>query len=116
MTVTLKINIMKNYTSLADAMDDLKTRGYDFDFTTTSDCLYCGDLDVRLDPEDFHVDEIYRFEAKSETNYNVVIYAISSSTGPKGTIIDVDGTYVETLHVEIVKKLQDAHGRLSLPI
>jgi len=104
---------MKNYTSLEDATNDLKRRGYDFDFSTTSDCLYCGDLDMRLDPEDFHVDEIYRFDQKSETVRSGVIYAISSSTGPKGIIVDTDGAYVETMHIDIVKKLQDAHSMLS---
>jgi len=113
LNLTKKLHVMKNYTSLEDATNDLKRRGYDFDFSTTSDCLYCGDLDMRLDPEDFHVDEIYRFDQKSETVRSSVIYAISSSTGPKGIIVDTDGTHVETLHIDIVKKLQDAHSLLS---
>ena len=39
---------MKNYESPADALDDLRKRGYEADFETQSFCLYCNDLDLRL--------------------------------------------------------------------
>ena len=53
---------MKSYESLSDALDDLRKRGYEADFGIETIGLYCGDLDLRLDPEDFHVDEVYPFE------------------------------------------------------
>jgi hypothetical protein len=83
---------MKNYGSLVDALTDLKQRGYEANFETQSNCLYCGDLDMRLDPDDFHVDEIYRFEENTYTE-KPVLYAISSSTGVKGVLIDTTGEY-----------------------
>ena len=52
---------MKNYESLVDAMDDLRKRGYEADFEPQSDCLYCSNLDLRLNEEEFNVDEVYRF-------------------------------------------------------
>ena len=97
---------MKNYESLVDALDDLRKRGYEADFATQTVCLYCGDLDIRLDPEDFHVDEIYRFEGNSNPDDNTVLYAISSITGVKGVLVDAYGTYSEHLNLEMVKKLQ----------
>jgi hypothetical protein len=62
-------------------------KGYEDDFTTESFCLYCGDLDMRLDPADFHVDEIDQVEANSNSGDSIVLYAISSSAGVKGTIV-----------------------------
>ena len=44
---------MKNFESLADALDDLRKRGYQADFEPQSDCLYCNNLDLRLYEEDF---------------------------------------------------------------
>lgn len=79
---------MKNYESLDNALSDLRKKGYEDDFTTPSSCLYCSDLDMRLDPEDFHVDEIDRVD--SNQGEGKMIYAISSATGEKGTIV-VDG-------------------------
>jgi len=78
---------MKNYKSLTDALSDLRTKGYEDDFSTESFGLYGGDLDMRLDPEDFHVDEIDRVEGNSNPDDNVMLYAISSSVGVKGTLV-----------------------------
>jgi hypothetical protein len=104
---------MKNYESLVDALDDLKQRGYEADFATDTVCLYCGDLDLRLNPEEFNVDEVYRFEGDSSPDDNAVLYAISSSTGVKGTLVDGYGAYSENLSFEMAKKLQD-HPALAI--
>jgi hypothetical protein len=100
---------MKNYVSLADALDDLRKRGYEADFATETVCLYCGDLDIRLDPEDFHIDEVYRFEGDSNPDDNSTLYAISSSTGVKGTLVDTYRAYSDSLRFEMAKKLQALH-------
>jgi hypothetical protein len=97
---------MNNYESLVDALNDLKKRGYEADFATETVCLYCSDLDLRLNPEEFHVDEIHRFDGDASPDGNSVIYAISSSTGVKGTLVDAFGPYAEHMSFEMVKKLQ----------
>lgn len=98
---------MKNYESLIEALDDLRKRGYEADFATQTVCLYCGDLDLRLNPEEFNVDEVYRFEGNSNPDDSAVLYAISSSTGVKGTLIDGYGVYSESLNFEMARKLQN---------
>ena len=97
---------MKNYESLADALDDLRRRGYEADFETQSPCLYCSDLDLRLIEEEFQVDEVYRFEECSNPDDNTVVYAISSSTGIKGTIVDKFAASSDNISFEMIKKLQ----------
>jgi hypothetical protein len=79
---------MNHYESVADALRDLRQRGYEADFDTAPSCLYCGDLDVRQDPEDFHIDEVYRFEGDCNPEDGAVVYAITSNTGVKGTLVD----------------------------
>jgi hypothetical protein len=81
---------MKNYDSLNEALDDLRTRGYeaDFDFGKQSFCLYCEDLEMTLDPEDFHVDEVYRFHRNSRSDKNAILFAITSSSGVRGVLVD----------------------------
>lgn len=104
---------MKNYESLVDALDDLKTRGYQQDFETASFCLYCSDLDIRLNPEEFHVDEVYRFEGDSNPDDSAVLYAITSNTGVKGTLVDGYGAYSENLSFEMAQKLHDRNTILQ---
>jgi hypothetical protein len=98
---------MKNYESLVDALADLRERGYYADFGTDTVCLYCGELDMRLNPEEFQVDAVYRFEGgDSNPNDNAILYAITSSTGLKGTLLDAYGTYSEKLDFKMAEKLQ----------
>ena len=87
---------MKSYQSVTDALSDLREKGYEDDFTTASFGLYCGDLDMRLDPEDFHVDEIDKVEVHSTAGDGTMIYAISASTGAKGVLVeDADDAQAE---------------------
>lgn len=105
---------MKNYISPPDALNDLKERGYVADFSTDTVCLYCGELDIRLDPEDFHIDEVYTFEGDSGTDDNSsVIYAITSATGVKGILTDTHGANSEHLGFQMAKKLQEHHAVIS---
>ena len=96
---------MKNYESLADALSDLKKRGYEADFGTETVCLYCGDLDMRLNPEEFKVDEEYRFEGDANHDEDAIVVAITSSSGVKGTLVDGYGSYVENVNFEKAKQL-----------
>jgi len=98
---------MKNYESLVDALDDLRKRGYEADFEPQSNCLYCSNLDLRLNEEEFHVDEVYRFEGDSNPDDNSVVYALTSPTGVKGTIVDGYGASSDNISVEMAKKLQN---------
>jgi hypothetical protein len=101
---------MKNYESLIEALADLKSRGYTTAFETLQTCLYCGDLDIRLNPEEFTVDEVYRFEGDSSPDDNAIVYAITSDEGVKGTLVDAYGAYSANLSFEMVQKLRDHHS------
>ncbi|MEO5998176.1 MAG: phosphoribosylpyrophosphate synthetase [Chitinophagaceae bacterium] len=97
---------MKNYDSLIDALADLKRRGYDAEFEAHPFCLYCGNIEIRLNPEQFSVDETYRFEGKFGSDCNTLLYAISSTTGVKGTLVDSNLTRQDHISPEIVNKLR----------
>jgi hypothetical protein len=86
----LKIIDMENYESMDKALSDLKKSGYeaDLDFETDSFCLYCSDLDMRLNPTAYHVDATIRIEGETHADDTAVVYAISSCSGIKGTLVD----------------------------
>ena len=58
---------MKNYTSLSDATNDLKKRGYTEDFNLKAICVECPSHNLRFHPEDFTIDQFYRFEGNVES-------------------------------------------------
>ncbi|HET6993938.1 MAG TPA: phosphoribosylpyrophosphate synthetase [Chitinophagaceae bacterium] len=98
---------MKSYESLIEALDDLKKRGYEADFELQSNCLYCNTLDLRLYEEDFNIDEVYRFEGESNPDDSAVVYAMTSPTGVKGTIVDGYGASASNISFEFARKLQN---------
>lgn len=79
---------MKDYKSTEDALSGLRERGYEADFETSSFCLYCGDLDLRLNEQEFHVDGVYHVKEDGNHTEEATIYAFTSSTGVKGTIVE----------------------------
>jgi hypothetical protein len=72
------------------ALSDLKKEGYEADLNCEEDPygLYCSDLDMRLDPESYHVDEAIRVEDEKHPDEKIVVYAVTYSSGVKGTVVD----------------------------
>lgn len=95
----------KFYTSLSEATNDLKARGYTHDFNLKPHCIECTGLRLELSPEKFTVDEFHRFEGMSSTDDNSIVFAITSTEGVKGVLVDAYGVYAENLNDAMIKKL-----------
>lgn len=85
-----------SYDTLSQAVNDLNKRGYTTDFLIESekDCLICSTVDgaKELPPEEFKIDEIYRFEGMTDPGDESIVFAISSPVhGIKGVVINSYG-------------------------
>ncbi|WP_316788389.1 phosphoribosylpyrophosphate synthetase [Pedobacter frigoris] len=95
------------YDTLTAAVAGLEERGYEYDFTLTEDFIECKAIDIQLMPEEFEIDEFYRFEGMNDPDDSAVIYAISSQVGNlKGVLIDAYGAYAENISAELLDKLK----------
>ena len=97
---------MKNYNTLSEAINDLQTNEYPYDFNLKPECLECASLKIEIHPEDFKVDEVHRFEGMSSTDDNSVLYAISAKDGIWGLLVDAYGVYAENISEKMRKKLR----------
>jgi hypothetical protein len=82
---------MENNEPLSDALRDLREKGYavDLSFEIETFALYGSDLDMRLNPEAYHVDEIdLADDTSTPEDEEVCVYAISLAAGVKGIIVD----------------------------
>lgn len=96
---------MKIYATMLDALNDLRERGYVYDFNLRQGCIYCHGNDTEIQPDDFHIVETYRFEGMSDPDDSSVVYAIESSVnGIKGVLINAYGIYSDGASSELVKK------------
>jgi hypothetical protein len=98
-----------NYDTLLEAVQGLKASGYSEDFNLRPHCLECASSELQLHPEDFQVDEYYRFEGMSNPDDNSIVYAISRKDGIKGILVDAYGVYSDSLSEAMVEKLKVTH-------
>lgn len=96
---------MKTYETLSQAITGLKNLGYTHDFNLQPDSIECRPINKKLFPEDFHVDEVHRFEGMTNPDDSSVLYAISSSDGMRGLLVDAYGMYATSITPEMLKKL-----------
>ena len=83
-----------NYDTLSEAVNDLQKRGYTYDFfiSEEKECVYCQDQSLELSPDEFAIDEIYRFEGMSDPGDESIVFAISSQMHAiKGIVINSFG-------------------------
>ncbi len=100
---------MKNYDTMVEALSGLKARGYTLDFNLTETRLECPGEGLKLDPQEFEISEVHRFEGDSNPADMSVVYAIESNQGHKGSLVAAFGTYADTVSAELLSKLSVHH-------
>lgn len=96
---------MTTYTTLTEALDDLRRRGYTEDFNLKPTCLECAAKQVELHPDDFEIAEVHRFEGATNPDDSEVVYAIRSKNGLNGVLVDAYGAYANSLSTDMLAKL-----------
>ena len=97
---------MTAYDTVTDALKGLKSRGYSIDFNIAFDKIICADNKICLNPNEFEITEVYRFEGDTNPSDEDVVYAVESKDGKvKGTITSAYGMYAETISTEMIRKL-----------
>lgn len=98
-----------NYDTVTEAIADLTKRGYvtDFELMIEKECLVCYQSSLFLSPEEFGIDEFYRFEGDSDPGDEMIVYAISSKQRDiKGIVINAFGIYSDPNISKIVERLK----------
>ncbi|MES2285499.1 MAG: phosphoribosylpyrophosphate synthetase [Bacteroidota bacterium] len=99
----------QQYDTLLDAVNDLKKRGFTYDFTEQKDKLYCSEKQCDFNPNEFEIVEFYRFEGISDPEDNSIVYAISSDKNNiKGLLVNAYGVYSDTKVSELISKMKIA--------
>lgn len=100
--------IRKDFDTVSEATAELKKMGYTLDFSimTEEECLFCHITKTALSPDDFEIDDFYRFEGESDPGDSMIVYAISSKNKIlKGIVVNGYGIYSDNANSAIVKKL-----------
>ena len=97
---------MESYDTVIAALNGLKKRGYTTDFNLAFDKLVCNETKVCLDPDEFEITEVYRFEGETNPSDEAVVYAVESkSKGMNGVLVNAYGVYADPVSDAMIKKL-----------
>lgn len=97
---------MKSYETVTEAINDLKARGYKLDFNLAFDKLICHENGVCLNPAEFEISEVHRFEGDTNPSDEDVVYAITSRDGSiKGVLSAAYGMYADAVSSEMLQKM-----------
>ena len=97
---------MINYETVVEALAALKAKGYTMDFTIDFDKITCRENNLILKPDDFEIQEFYRFEGDTNPSDEDIVFAIESKDGKvKGCLTSAYGTYADGISADLIKKL-----------
>jgi hypothetical protein len=97
---------MESYDTVVAAIDGLKARGYTTNFNIAFDKIMCSETKACLNPNEFKIVEVYRFEGNSNPADEDVVYAVESMNGSmKGIITSAFGLYADSVSTEMIRKL-----------
>lgn len=100
------INEHPDFATVTDAIKWLEDHGYTYDFNLDNDCLSYDGGQKRLNPEDFNIDQVLRFEGMTDPGDENVLYAISSDQhNIKGILMNAFGVYSDPISDKMIKKL-----------
>ena len=102
---------MQNHTSyetVSEAINDLSKRGYTVDFEALN--VYKNvqghNTTVQLTPDEFEIDETYRFEGNTDPGDEMIVFAISSKKQDlKSIVINAYGMYNDSSTSKIIELL-----------
>lgn len=93
------------YETVTEAVNGLRNRGYTIDFNREYDGISCREPQLSLEPAEFVIAEVYRFEGLSDPADEAVVYAIESKHGEKGVLVDGFGPSSDTASEAMIEKL-----------
>jgi hypothetical protein len=104
---------MENYSTLSEAINELKQKGYTVDFNQWDENGDPKYIDPDKDGE-IKVKHFYRFEGTSDAGNNTILYVLETSDGKKGLLVDAFGAYHDNAapkevveHLRITAKAYD---------
>lgn len=92
--------------SMVTVLSKLTKSGYTAQFKPGKKGIYSMTTNKYFKPKDVKIEHFYRFEGESDPADSSIVYAIETSNGEKGTLIDSYGAYNDPLLETFIKEVQ----------
>ena len=94
------------YSTLSEAIEALKKKGYTTNFRVNENGLLEENREKTFDASEVKLDEFHRFEGMTDPGDSTILYALETSSGFKGTLVDSYGADASELTTEFMKKIK----------
>ena len=99
--------LKESYGTLSETINSLVKLGYSHDFNIQEDCLVCHGANLKLSPDEFQIDKVYRFEGFTDPDDQSILYVISSPQhNVKGTLVNGYGISADEATSKVIEKLE----------
>jgi len=99
--------------TLASCTNKLVLDGFTEDFKITDKGLLGLRNEKHYQPADVEVVNFFRFEGASDPADNSILYALHTSDGVKGTLIDAYGPYADQAVTRFMKEVETMHKKTT---
>ena len=89
---------MYHYATVSKALEELAAKGYTVDYNLQEDKIINS-------PEDFTIEEIYRYEGETDPGDEATVFGIKSSNGALGTFVAGMNAYTENSAAQVLNEL-----------
>lgn len=97
---------MKKEDTLSQTMNSLRDKGYTEDLNLLDDRIENKSKSKEYPIDEFEVDHYFRFEGKANPADNSILYAITTSDGHKGMLVDGYGKSGGQISRDMLNKLK----------
>jgi hypothetical protein len=91
--------------TLKRVVDELSRRGYTEHFKAVEGGLQALGTGQRFEPKDLAIRGYYRFEGISDPDDMAIAYALETSSGVRGILVDAFGVYSDPTTSEVLRRV-----------
>ncbi|MEC5157655.1 phosphoribosylpyrophosphate synthetase [Chryseobacterium sp. MP_3.2] len=105
--------LQESFGTLSETINGLIKLGYIHDFNILEECITCHNENIKLSPDEFLIEKVYRFEGISDPDDQAILYVISSAKHDlKGTLVNGYGISSDKKTSKIIEMLETHAAKL----
>jgi hypothetical protein len=97
----------KNLNTMVDCVNSLVLQGFSEDFKAREAGLESLSTKRMYHPDEVKILNFYRFEGESDPADNSILYAIETTDGKRGTLVDAYGPYADSKVTKFINQVEE---------
>src|SRR6187551_492108 len=99
--------------TMVSCLNSLIKKGFTEDYKVNDKGLKALKSEHIYSPEEVKVLNFFRFEGNSDPADNSILYAIETSDGERGTLVDAFGPYADSKVSAFMQQVEDVHKKVA---